>query len=251
MKIIDKAVDFAIQTARDDTHGYSQSNRWGNPDYDCSSFVISAYKQAGLPLQSTYTGDMLNDLLSHGFIPVNLNSRQRGDILLYHNSGSDGHTAIYLGDGLIAHARSSEGNNIPGDGNGREIVVANYYDGGWQYCLRYMGEDNGESGDSIQYSDSDGSNGSSAVESAPTSISPVRISGLEMIRSGDKGQIVKSLQLLLIGNKFSCGWYGADGEFGSATEKAVRKFQQSMGIEVDGIVGPDTWTYLIKVGNKE
>ena len=31
-----------------------------------------------------------------------------------------------------------------------------------------------------------------------------------------------------------------DGEYGPATEHAVREFQEAAGIEVDGIVGPET-----------
>ena len=60
MSVIESAVAWAIETANDNSHGYSQANRWG-PDYDCSSFVISAYQQAGLTLRehgATYTGNM-------------------------------------------------------------------------------------------------------------------------------------------------------------------------------------------------
>ena len=32
-------VDWAVSVAKDDKHGYSQPNRGGDPDYDCSSFV--------------------------------------------------------------------------------------------------------------------------------------------------------------------------------------------------------------------
>ena len=50
MTVIEKAVEWAVATANDNSHGYSQVDRWG-PDYDCSSFVIQAYEQAGVPVR--------------------------------------------------------------------------------------------------------------------------------------------------------------------------------------------------------
>ena len=40
-----------------------------------------------------------------------------------------------------------------------------------------------------------------------------------------------------------------DGDFGPATEAAVKKFQQNNNpLDVDGIVGPDTWGVLTRLG---
>lgn len=70
---------------------------------------------------------------------------------------------------------------------------------------------------------------------------------LPMLQNGSKGESVKALQILLIGYGFSCGRYGADGDFGSGTEAAVRAYQKANGLEVDGIVGPMTWSKLLGV----
>ena len=40
--VVEQAISWAISIANDNSHGYSMTSRWG-PDYDCSSFVISAY----------------------------------------------------------------------------------------------------------------------------------------------------------------------------------------------------------------
>jgi N-acetylmuramoyl-L-alanine amidase len=43
---------------------------------------------------------------------------------------------------------------------------------------------------------------------------------------------------------------GVDGMYGSLTEGAVRSFQQSRGLDVDGICGPQTWGALIEAGHR-
>lgn len=68
---------------------------------------------------------------------------------------------------------------------------------------------------------------------------------LRTLRKGDKGDDVKALQILLIGYGYSCGSYGVDGSFGSATDRAVRAYQKAKGLSVDGIVGPKTWAMLL------
>ncbi len=69
---------------------------------------------------------------------------------------------------------------------------------------------------------------------------------LPTLRKGDSGNSVKILQAFLIAYEYSTGTSGIDGEFGSDTESAVRQFQKNSKIEVDGIVGKDTWSELLK-----
>lgn len=70
---------------------------------------------------------------------------------------------------------------------------------------------------------------------------------LNTLKQGDKGAQVETMQAILI-KKFniSCGIYGADGDFGEKTEKAVEKFQTKYNLEADGICGVNTWTKLLK-----
>lgn len=74
-------------------------------------------------------------------------------------------------------------------------------------------------------------------------VSPETVFLDEMLRSGptlrrgSKGPAVAALQTALnaLGSDLT-----VDGDFGPKTEKAVRAFQESAGIKVDGIVGPQT-----------
>lgn len=64
--------------------------------------------------------------------------------------------------------------------------------------------------------------------------------GSRTLRNGDEGDDVRELQSALIRLGYGCGSAGADGDFGDATELAVRAFQRDKRLEVDGIVGERT-----------
>ena len=69
---------------------------------------------------------------------------------------------------------------------------------------------------------------------------------ITILKKGSYGKSVKSLQTLLIAQGYSCGSYGADGDFGNSTLNAVKKFQTTKKLIVDGEVGPQVWTELLK-----
>lgn len=114
MNKVEKYVNKAIEIANNNKHGYSQINRWGNPDYDCSGLVITVVENSGIKVKkygASYTGNMYNSFLKAGFKDVtrtvNLKSGkglQKGDILLRPNS----HVEIYIGNNLNVGARISE-----------------------------------------------------------------------------------------------------------------------------------------------
>lgn len=64
------------------------------------------------------------------------------------------------------------------------------------------------------------------------------------IRKGNMGELVKQCQTMLQKLGYDLGICGVDGDFGTATEKAVRAFQKASGLAVDGVVGKNTWAAL-------
>lgn len=64
------------------------------------------------------------------------------------------------------------------------------------------------------------------------------------LKRGSKGEYVTLLQTQLMNRGYDLGKWGADGDFGAQTEKAVKEFQKDHGLKADGIVGADTWTAL-------
>lgn len=147
----EKAIRQMETWAKDDSHGYDQDYRWGEKgDYDCSSAVIQAWQNAGVPVKSggaTYTGDMKNVFLKNGFkdITASVNrgtgtGLKRGDVLL----NEAHHVAMYCGAGKEVEASINEKGTAhggqPGDQTGKEFLIRSYRNYPWHYILRYAGD---------------------------------------------------------------------------------------------------------------
>jgi peptidoglycan hydrolase-like protein with peptidoglycan-binding domain len=66
------------------------------------------------------------------------------------------------------------------------------------------------------------------------------------VKRGDRGDAVRGVQEEFVYRSGDPAHDpDVDGIFGPETEGSVRGFQQALGIEVDGIVGPVTWQALV------
>lgn len=63
-----------------------------------------------------------------------------------------------------------------------------------------------------------------------------------LLKKGDKGDVVRELQSHL--NRIANQGLWEDGDFGPATEKAVKNFQKFFKLTADGVVGPKTWEMI-------
>ena len=142
---VEKAVQWAIMICNDDSHGYSQGSRDGNPDYDCSSLVYYSLLNNGWSREQlggfAFNTHMMEGVLTNcgwKMYPYdhNVGSLQRGDIMWRGE-----HTEWYVGDGKTAGAHSAENGGIygqPGDQTGDEVSVVPI-SGGWTHFFRYEG----------------------------------------------------------------------------------------------------------------
>ena len=67
---------------------------------------------------------------------------------------------------------------------------------------------------------------------------------MSVLSKGSKGEQVKTLQRLLTALGYPCG--AVDGSFGNNTLAGVKAFQRGNNLAVDGYVGKDTWSALLK-----
>lgn len=144
MPSIKQAVQFMIDTANDDTHGYDQAHRNG-PDYDCSSLVGTALHEAGFNVSPySWTGNLESQLRKCDFKDCKA-PWKAGDIHLK----TQHHVCMSIDSTRIAQASINEKGGITGgktgDQTGKEIWITNYYEyyGGWDVHLRYTGEETG------------------------------------------------------------------------------------------------------------
>lgn len=113
-------------------------------DRDCSSAVLTCLVAVGLVPAGTYmwTGNERSILKECGYVQVNLNHLQRGDILW-----KTGHTEMYLGDGMQGGARIDEAGGkhgyTKGDQTGNEIGRSAFDQSYWKWesAWRYFGSE--------------------------------------------------------------------------------------------------------------
>lgn len=229
MNKAEKATQQMEEWANNERHGYDQIYRWGEKgDYDCSSAVIQAWENAGVPVKSngaTYTGNMYDVFTSLGFQDVTgqvyLSTGEglkRGDVLL----NKAHHTAMYCGNGKEVEASINEkgtaAGGSPGDQTGKEFLIRSYRNYPWNCVLRYQ-----ESGSAVTL----------------YSFTPA------MIRNGSTGLSVLLFQEIMKARGYYTG--ALDREYGPLCMTACKEYQTLRGLEVDGICGPETWKDLIAI----
>lgn len=218
MSKVDTYTDFMVAIANDNSHGYSQIHRTGNPDYDCSSLVADALQKAGFNVNANSTTRNLYEQLKRcGFASCN-RPFKKGDIHL----AVGHHVCVSTDSEHIVHASIDENGTTKGrksgDQTGKEICIRKYYTPsyGWSYHLRYNG-DKGSAG-----------------------------YNMNLLKKGSFCADVTVFEILMAKLGYYTGSF--DTKYYAGCVRACENFQADHGLSVDGECGKNTWNKLFSLG---
>lgn len=242
-------------------------------EMDCQAFVEYCVNSCGGHMAYAGSNDMYRN--SAVYLATLANAKAEGKLvpgagLLIVEEVSDGTPARYRGDGLgdATHVGLYVGENAltDTDKNGksrkcntvhssasRGRVVGGTTGGGWTHVLWFKEIDYGVDvpvgvtlGAEVSADDT--------VKDNPEGITDTTdVSKFFMVKRGCKGGAVRRLQKWLNAlylNEHEVAVTSEmlveDGEFGPKTDAAVRAFQETRGLTVDGVVGRKTWQALVE-----
>ena len=201
-------------------NGRKYGARWINHVVaDCSGLFAWAFRQLGGEMYHGSNTMYLKWCIEKGELKHGRRSDgktlQPGTAVFVWNGSNYSHVGLYVGDGKVIEAKGT----VSG------VVESNVTENKWSHWGTLKGVDYtgvpDEKQDEAKHDD-----------------------GRPTLRRGSKGEYVTLLQTKLIQKGYDLGRWGADGDFGSATEKAVKEFQRDHALNSDGIVGNATWTAL-------
>ena len=209
-------------TDKDRAQGREYGSKWiGKKVADCSGLFAWAFRQLGGYM---YHG---SDTMYRKYC-VNKGELKKGK--RSDNAALKPGTAVFVWNGSkYSHVGLFVGNNtvIEAMGTINGVTTSRVTAGKWTHWGELVG---------LDYK-----NAESAVSE---NSDPVQPAGKPTLRKGSKGQAVTELQTMLLKLGYDLGPCGIDGDFGKATEAAVRSFQSDHRLDVDGVVGSVTYGEL-------
>jgi len=203
-------------TDSDREQGRKYGKKWiGHVVADCSGLFSWAFKKLGGYMYHGSDTMYKKYCTDHGELKKGKRTDGKtlkpGTAVFVWNGKKYSHVGLYIGNGLVIEACSTLKGVIKGK------VTA----GKWTHWGELKGVDYNEN-----------------IPDTPAEPED------PILRRGNKGEDVKTLQKLLVEKGYSVGSCGIDGDFGQATQKAVKAFQKDHGLTADGVVGEKTWALL-------
>ena len=196
-------------------------SKWiGHRVWDCAGLCRWAAKEHGLAIHSGSNLIWNCDLAKKGQLTDGM-ELPVGALVFTGTASKKPHVGVYTGDGLVTEAEGTKAG-----------VVQSKLHGKWKWWGLLKG---------VTYDAAEVPAEKPAEEPAETR---------RTLRRGNKGEDVKQVQTMLDRLGYSLGICGIDGDYGTATEKAVKEFQQDHGLTQDGICGPKTYAALDEAAAK-
>lgn len=183
-------------------------SKWvGHNVSDCSGMFVWAYRQFGLGMSHISSNIYKSYCSNKGKLTADLKKTIRSGTAVFtgKKAGDHPHVGLYVGNGKVIEASGTQAG----------VCMSNITDGKWTFYGELT---------AVEYSDEPAAK--------------------PMLKKGDKGSYVKLAQTYLLAKGYDLGKWGVDGDFGSATQAAVKAFQKDNGIKADGIIGSSTWEKL-------
>lgn len=196
--------------------------KWiGHRVWDCAGLPRWAAKENGVEIHSGSNLIWDNDL-SHRGVLTDETKLPIGALVFTGNEKEKPHVGTYTGNEEVTEASGAK------DG----VIKSKLHKNKW----KFWGLEKGVTYDFIP--DAEPNPKPDPGDKKPT------------LRKGSKNSYVKEMQTMLQTLGYDLGICGADGDFGTATEKALKEFQKDhdgpdgRALAVDGICGPATWWAL-------
>lgn len=207
----------------------------GSHDW-CANYVSETLKAVGLDVYDWFCTFLWRKMKNSSDWDEPSTEPQPGDIIFFDwdhaiEERPLDHVAIIVGysNGVITY--------VDGNGGGSQYIqkhTIGVNNSCVAYWMRYIGDDKNVTPTPV-----------AKPEVTPTPVPAKKYCSveLEQLSKGSKSPSVETLQNLL--NDLGYG-IEVDKNFGSETESAVKKFQKSVGLVDDGIVGSKSWKALIE-----
>ena len=204
--------------------------KWiGHRVWDCAGLCNWASKENGISIHLGSNLIWRNDLAKKGALTADMELPVGALVFTGKTENDHPHIGVYTGNGKVTEASGVKAG----------VVQSNLHGEKWTWWGLEKG---------VTYDFIPGVVNKPAEEQKPAEGSTAK---LPTIQAGNKGTYVKKAQQLLKDRGYDLGICGVDGDFGPATEKAVRQFQKDWGLKEDGIIGPATWEKLESTPVKE
>lgn len=220
----EKQKELEKTTDSDRAQGRKYGSKWINHIVaDCSGLFAWAFRKLGGEMYHGSNTMYLKWCTDKGELKKGARADGKGlkpgTAVFVWNGKNYSHVGLFIGDGKVIEAKGTQAG----------VVTSKVTDSKWTHWGELKG---------VDYSNT-------APEPVPKPV-PVPVPGKDYptLRKGSTGEYVQLLQTKLLNQGYDLGKWGADGQFGAATEKAVKQFQKDWGLKVDGIVGKETWQRL-------